>query len=131
MSALLAISFLGKEVAWNDVLDIAIVAFLIYQMLLIIRGTGAVQFGAGVLLLVFIFFISRWLGLKTLHWTLTMIFPYLVFIIIILFQHEIRKAISILGQNPLLNFFAPRLDRGPLDEIILAATAMASRRKNR
>lgn len=127
MSALLAISFLGKEIAWNDVLDIAIVAFLIYQMLLIIRGTGAVQFGAGVLLLVFIFFISRWLGLKTLHWTLTMIFPYLVFIIIILFQHEIRKAISILGQNPLLNFFAPRLDRGPLDEIVLAATAMASR----
>ncbi|HSP07399.1 MAG TPA: DNA integrity scanning protein DisA nucleotide-binding domain protein, partial [Acidobacteriota bacterium] len=32
-----------------------------------------------------------------------------------------------LGQNPLINFFAPRLDRGPLDEIILAATSMASK----
>lgn len=128
MNVLLAISFLGKEFAWNDVLDIAIVAFLIYQVLLIIRGTGAVQVGAGVLLLIFIFFISRWLGLKTLHWTLTMIFPYLVFIVIILFQHEIRKAISTLGQNPLISFFAPRLDQGPLDEIILAVTSMASKR---
>lgn len=127
MSAILALSVLGKEIAWNDVLDVAFVAFLIYQILLIIRGTGAVQVGAGVMLLVFIFFISRWLGLKTLHWTLTMIFPYLVFIIIILFQHEIRKAVSVLGQNPLISFFAPRLDRGPLDEIVLAATSMASK----
>ena len=128
MNVFLALSFFGMEVSWNDVLDIAIVAFLIYQVLLIIRGTGAVQIGVGVMLLVFIFFISRWLGLKTLHWTLTMIFPYLVFILIILFQHEIRKAISTLGQNPFINFFAPPLDRGPLDEIILAATSMASKR---
>lgn len=128
MNLLLAVSVFGKEFAWNDVLDIAIVAFLIYQLLLIIRGTGAVQVGVGVMLLIFIFFISRWLGLKTLHWTLTMIFPYLVFVVIILFQHEIRKAISTLGQNPLLSFFGPRIDRGPLDEVILAATSMGSKR---
>ena len=125
---LLAISFLGLEISWLDVLDIAIVAFLIYQLLLIVRGTGAVQLGLGVLFLIFIFFASEWLRLNTLHWTLTRIFPYLVFIIIILFQHEIRKAVSVLGQNPLIKLFASTLAKEPLDEIVFAVTAMASKR---
>jgi len=68
---LLAINFFGLEISWLDVLDIAIVAFLIYQLLLIVRGTGAVQLGLGVLFLIFIFFASEWLRLNTLHWTLT------------------------------------------------------------
>ncbi|HSE40964.1 MAG TPA: diadenylate cyclase CdaA [Acidobacteriota bacterium] len=128
MNHWLAISIIGKEFGWNDLFDIIIVAFLIYQVLLIIKGTGAVQVGFGIVLLVSIFFVSQWLGLRTLHWTLTKIFPYLVFIVIILFQHEIRKAISVLGQNPLMNLFSARLGRHPLDEIILAVTSMSAKR---
>lgn len=124
----LAINLAGLEIGWLDVLDIAIVAFLIYQLLLIVRGTGAVQLGLGVLFLIFIYFASEWLRLNTLHWTLTRIFPYLVFIIIILFQHEIRKAVSVLGQNPLIKLFTSRLAKEPLDEIIFAVTAMASKK---
>ncbi len=120
--------YLGMEINWIDLIDIGIVAFLVYQVLLIIRGTGAVQVGFGLLFLVVIFFVSRWLQLNALHWTLTIIFPYLFFLIIILFQHEIRKAISSLGQNPLLNFFTGRLGTQPMDEIVFAATAMASKR---
>jgi len=120
--------YLGMEINWIDLIDIGIVAFLVYQVLLIIRGTGAVQVGFGLLFLVVIFFASRWLQLNALHWTLTKIFPYLFFLIIILFQHEIRKAISSLGQNPLLNFFTGRLGTQPMDEIVFAATAMASKR---
>jgi diadenylate cyclase len=122
------ISMWGTEIGWLDIIDIAIVAFLIYQLLLIIRGTGAVQLSLGVLFLILIFFVSQWLRLNTLHWTLTRIFPYLVFIIIILFQHEIRKAVSVLGQNPLIKLFTNRLAKEPLDEIIFAATSMASKR---
>jgi diadenylate cyclase len=124
----LAVTVLGKQLAWSDVLDILIVAFLIYQVLLIIRGTGAVQLILGVVFLIAIYFVSQWLRLRTLHWTLTSIFPYLVFIIIILFQHEIRKAVSILGQAPLLNLFVRPPAEHPLDEIVLAATAMASKK---
>jgi diadenylate cyclase len=123
-----AINIGGLEIGWLDVLDIAIVAFLIYQLLLIVRGTGAVQLGLGVLFLIFIYFASEWLRLNTLHWTLTRIFPYLVFIIIILFQHEIRKAVSVLGQNPLIKLFTSRLAKEPLEEIIFAVTAMASKK---
>lgn len=128
MNFWLAVTIFGKEIGWNDLIDIIIVAFLIYQLLLIIRGTGSVQAGIGILLLFFIFFVSQWLGFRTLHWTLTKIFPYLVFIVIILFQHEIRKAISTLGQNPFVNLFATKLGRQPLDEVILAVTSMASKK---
>lgn len=128
MIMLLAATIFGKEIAWNDLIDILIVAFLIYQLFLIIRGTGAVQVGFGVLFLIIIYFLSQALGLQTLNWTLTKIFPYLVFIILILFQHEIRKAISVLGQNPFLNLFTRSVGTQPLDEIVLAVTAMASKR---
>lgn len=123
-----AFSIGGNEVGWIDLIDIAIVAFLIYQLLLIIKGTRAVQVGLGIFILIVIFFLSQKLQLNTLHWTLTKIVPYLVFIIIILFQNEIRKAVSTLGQNPLLSLFTGRLDKQPLDEIIFAVTAMASKR---
>jgi diadenylate cyclase len=128
MNYLLAIGLWGVEISWTDLIDIAIVAFLIYQVLLIIKGTGAVQLGFGVLFLILIFFVSEWLKLQTLHWVLTKIFPYLVFVIIILFQHEIRKAVSVLGQNPLMNLFTSRFDRQPFEEITFAVTAMASKR---
>ncbi|HET6267360.1 MAG TPA: diadenylate cyclase CdaA [Acidobacteriota bacterium] len=126
--SLAAISVLGNDIRWSDVLDIAIVAFLLYQLFLIIRGTGAVQVGLGIVFLILTYFLSQWLQLRTLHWILERILPYLVLIIIILFQHEIRKAVTVLGQTPFVRLFTSRLDKHPLDEITLAATAMASKR---
>jgi len=106
---------------------ILIVTFLIYQLLLIVRGTGAVQLGFGILSLIVIYFVSAWFNLHTVHWILTKILPYLVLIVIILFQHEIRKAFSALGQTPFVRLFTRRLEKQPLDEIILAVTSLASK----
>lgn len=122
-----ALTVYGTEVRWTDVADILIVAFLIYQLLLIVRGTGAVQLVLGILSLIVIFFVSQILNLHTVHWILTKILPYLVFIVIILFQHEIRKAFSALGQTPFVRLFTRRLEKQPLDEIILSATSLASK----
>lgn len=122
-----ALTVFGTEVRWTDVIDILIVAFLIYQLLLIVRGTGAVQLVLGILSLIVIFFASQWLNLHTVHWILTKILPYLVFIIIILFQHEIRKAFSALGQTPFVRLFSRRLEKQPIDEIILSVTSLASK----
>ena len=124
----LAVTFLGTDIRFMDIVDIVVVSFLIYQLLLIIRGTGAVQAGLGILFVILTFFASQWLGLRTLNWILAKILPYLVFIVIILFQHEIRKAVSVLGQSPFVRFFSKTVSGQPLDEIILASTAMASKR---
>ena len=123
-----AVTFLGTDIRLMDIVDIVVVSFLIYQLLVIIRGTGAVQAGLGILFVILTFFASQWLGLRTLNWILAKILPYLVFIVIILFQHEIRKAVSVLGQSPFVRFFSKTVSGQPLDEIILASTAMASKR---
>lgn len=123
----LAVTIFGTEVRWTDVLDILIVSIVFYQLLLIVRGTAAVQLGLGILSLILIFFLSQWLNLHVIHWILTKIFPYLVFVVIILFQHEIRKAVSILGQTPFVRLFTSQLEKQPLDEIVLAATSLASK----
>lgn len=122
-----ALTVYGTEVRLTDVVDMLIVAFLIYQLLLIVRGTGAVQLGLGILSLIVIYFASQLFNLHTVHWILTKILPYLVFIIIILFQHEIRKAFSALGQTPFVRLFTRRLEKQPLDEIILSVTSLASK----
>src|SRR3569832_1847758 len=54
-------------VGWRDLLDIAIVSFLIYEFLLLIRGTRAVQMGVGTLLIVALIYVSRLAPLQTVN----------------------------------------------------------------
>src|SRR5687767_8702407 len=104
MSSLL--SFLAaSEFTWVDVLDILIVAFIIYQLLQFLRGTHAVQMALGAMVLVIFFWLSQWADLETLNWLLRTFLPYLVFGIIVVFQAEIRKVLAHLGKTPLLGAF--------------------------
>ena len=77
------VDFLGSilrrpPVGWWDVLDIAIVSFLIYEFLLLIRGTRAVQMGVGTLLIVGLFYVSRLAPLQTVNWLIRNLAPYVV-----------------------------------------------------
>ncbi|MEW5977204.1 MAG: diadenylate cyclase CdaA [Acidobacteriota bacterium] len=114
--------------SWTAIVDIFIVAALIYQILLLIRGTRAVQMALGLGFLVLFFYVTRWLQLETVQWILTNILPYFVFGIIVLFAAEIRRALANIGKNPLIR----RFSRNPLvevyDEIVLAAASLASQR---
>ena len=68
-------------------LDIVVVAVIIYQLLVFIKGTRAVQMALGLALIVVFFYFSRWIALETVSWMLTNILPYFVFVIIVIFQH--------------------------------------------
>jgi len=110
------------------VLDILIVSILIYQVLILIRGTRAVQMALGVGVLVIFFYLARWFRLETVQWILTNLLPYIGFGLIVLFSAEIRRALANIGKNPLLR----RLSQSPFleicDDIVLAATTLASQR---
>lgn len=84
---------------WKNVLDILIVAFLIYEVLRLIRGTRAVQMGAGLLAIAGIYYLSRWFALETVEWLLRNAVFYLGFGIIVLFQRELRTALLHFGKN--------------------------------
>jgi len=118
----------STELSWRDVLDILIVAFIIYQLLQFIRGTHAVQMALGGLVLVFLYWVSKWADLETVNWLLRTFTPYIVFGIIVVFQSEIRKVLAHLGRTPLFGAFTPQKTEEAIDEIVLATTTLASQR---
>jgi diadenylate cyclase len=120
--------FAGTELGWWDVLDILIVAFIVYELLRFLRGTHAVQIALGGVVLVLLYWASILFNLQTVNWLLRTFLPFLVFGIIVVFQAEIRKGLAHLGRAPFLGGAARRRQEEVVDEIVLAATRLASER---
>src|SRR3989475_7463583 len=118
--------FSFPHLTWTAVLDIIIVAAIIYQLLVFIKGTRAVQMALGLALIVVFFYFARWIALETVSWMLTNILPYFVFAIIVIFQHEIRRALARFGQAPMFAGFSTINRNEFYDEIVLAVTTLAS-----
>ena len=118
------------SIEWWDVLDIAIVSFLIYELLLLIRGTRAVQMAVGGGFLIGLFFLSRWLHLETVNWLIRNLAGYVVFAVIVLFQSDIRRALAHLGRAPFFRYFAKTLEgeEDIVEELVVASTSLSMRR---
>lgn len=96
---------ISLQFTWRDGLDVLIVAIVIYNILALIRGTRAMQISIGLVLLGSTFFVARAFNLPALEAISREILFYLPFAVIVLFQHEIRRALARMGTNPLLAFF--------------------------
>jgi uncharacterized protein (TIGR00159 family) len=118
--------FAGTELAWWDLIDILIVAFLVYQLLRFLRGTHAVHIALGGVVLVGLYWASVLLNLQTVNWLLRTFLPFLVFGIIVVFQAEIRKGLAHLGRAPFFGGAARKRQEEVVDEIVLAVTRLAS-----
>ncbi len=82
-----------------SILDIVLVAILIYQFLSLVRGTRAAPMLVGVAALALAFYLARLGDLRTLNWLLSTLLPYVVFALIVVFQSEIRHALANLGSR--------------------------------
>jgi len=101
-------------------LDILLVAVLIYQVLVMIRGTRAAPMLAGVVVITLIFYLARIGELTTLNWLISRLVPYVVFALIVVFQSEIRHVLANLGRR--LSFLRGSAAEGDsYDDIVLAA----------
>src|SRR5215831_6356512 len=116
----------STRLTWNALLDILVVAFIIYHLLVFIRGTRAVQMAAGLGLLIAFFYLARWAQLEAVTWILTTVVPYFVFVIIVIFQQEIRRALARFGAVPIFAGFSSINRNEFYDEIVLAVTTLAS-----
>lgn len=119
---------LPGPVTWRDVVDILAVAFVVYNLLLLIRGTRAVQMLLGILFVAALYYVARVAELPTLRRILESLLIFLPFAIIVLFQHEIRRALASFGRNPLWGFSRSQQVESTFNEIVLAATTLSSRR---
>jgi diadenylate cyclase len=115
-------------IAWRDVIDVFAVAVVLYNLLLLIRGTRAVQMLLGILFVGAVYWVARVAELQTLKRILESLLIFLPFAIIVLFQHEIRRALASFGRNPLWGFSRSQQVESTFNEIVLAATTLSSRR---
>jgi diadenylate cyclase len=93
---------------------------------MILRGTHAIQMITGLLFLGVFFFLSSYFELLTIHWILRSFFDYLFFIVIVLFQDDLRRALAYVGKNPFVSAKSEELDRIMVEEVAKAATLMAN-----
>jgi len=122
----LDIFWLVSTFQWIDLLDIALLSYLVYRALLIVHGTRALQSLAGLVFLIVLYGASQILGLTGVYWLLEKFFVYFVLAVIILFQEDIRKGLARAGQ------FLPHQrateDVSTIESVIKTAFGLASRR---
>jgi len=103
-----------------SVIDILLVAFVIYEFLALVRGTRAALMLVGVAVLALAFYFSRIGELVTLNWLISTLLPYAVFALIVVFASEIRQALARLGRGLTLSRSAAA-ETDAYDDIVLAA----------
>ncbi|MCR2807733.1 diadenylate cyclase CdaA [Paenibacillus soyae] len=123
------------ESTWQDWLkdsiDIGIVSYIIYKLILIVRGTRAVQLLKGIFVLVATWAISTWFNLYTLKWLMNQMFTWGIVTVMIIFQPELRRALEQLGRGDLFSR-GSSLERNALSEQlehVMRAVQHMSKRK--
>src|SRR6516164_2633335 len=104
----------------TNVIDIVLVAIVIYQLLMLVRGTRAAPMLVGVAAVALGFYIARIGRLATLSWLVSTLVPYVVFALIVVFQGELRHALANLGSRLTLSR-ALSSEFDAYDDIVLAA----------
>ena len=92
-----------SSIGLNDVLDILIVAFLVYKVLGFIRETRAEQLAKGIVVLVGATLLSNFFDLYTLHWLLSGVMTVGLVALVVIFQPELRRALEHLGRSRFVN----------------------------
>lgn len=110
------------------VVDILLVAFLIYQFLMIIRGRRAAHILTGLWILAVVYFGSVFLRLDLLRRVLEALAPYTAFAVIVMFQSEIRRLLARIGRSRILGFKSSFERREVTDELVLALQYLSAKK---
>ncbi len=116
------------DLTLTGIVDILVVACLVYQAMMVVRGTRAGHILLGILFMVLLYRAAVWAGLEALRSLLEQIVPYLGLAVIVLFQSEIRRALARLGRKRWFSITGGF--RGPesVNEIVLAVEQLASQK---
>ena len=83
---------------WKIILELAILWYVIYMILLFVKGTRSEQLLKGLLIIGIIFLITQQLGLDAINWALTRLVPISIIALVVIFQPELRRGLAQLGQ---------------------------------
>ena len=119
---------LFTQIRWQDFLDIGIIACGVYWIIHLIRGTRAVQMLVGLVVVFGAYLASQILELYTLNWVLDNFLSSFLLVTVILFQNDIRRALTEVGRGSLFNLREQAAYKQVLEEVVKAAVFMAQRR---
>jgi len=112
-----------------DILDILIVSYLLYRLFSLMRGTRAVHMFFGLIVLFILSVIAQWVNMIALDWIISSLRTVWVIAFVIIFQPELRRALAMMGQNPVLSrFVSVQESKGVVPEIIKAVASMSEKR---
>jgi len=123
-------ALLQLNVEWLDIVDIVIMTFVFYRLILIIRGTRAEQLVKGLIVLLLAMVISDQAGLDTIHWTLRQTMTVGLIAIPIVFQPELRRALEQLGRGKIFKtpYWSTHQFENMLDELTKAIPVLVKKR---
>ena len=134
LQALFSGPFRLPRIGLNSIVDILVIAYVIYKVMLWIKQTRAWSLLKGVVVILVIFGMSVLFDLYALNWLITNTFSVGLMVIVVIFQPELRKALEQLGKGTLVSIFSAveqeneRLNSHTIDEIIAAAKKMSAAR---
>jgi len=114
---------------WTDLIEILIVAFLLYRILLVIQRTRAMQIVLGVVFMAFMYGAARLLDLILIRTLLETVFQYGAIAALVVFQPELRSALARLGRSRMIRVFQ-KLEGSQVAEEIVEAAERLSRAKH-
>ncbi len=125
-------ALLQLNIEWRDIVDIVVMSFIFYRLILIIRGTRAEQLVKGLFLLLLAMVLSDQAGFDTLHWVLRQLMTVGLIAIPIVFQPELRRALEHLGRGKIFKSAFWNLNNqefeNMLDELNKALPVMVKKR---
>jgi len=113
---------------WQDLVDIFLVSIILYRILLLFKGTKAVQMSTGLGVILIGYYFAARLDFFTLHMIFSEFFENLFFILIIAFQKEIQNALAHVGKNPFFSTSRTIEEVAIIDEICRAAHMLAGQK---
>ncbi len=110
---------------WVDLIEILIVAFLLYRLLILIQRTRAMQMLLGAFLLVGVYFLARLLDLVLIRYLLETFFQYGAIAALVVFQPELRSGLARLGRNRFIRYLRSMEESQETEELVEAVTELA------
>lgn len=115
----------GNYLMLKNILDVLLVSYLIYRVLLLIRGTRAAPMLGGLTIIVLLFALSKHLGLVTLDWLLGNFLSSIIIVVVVLFQDELRRGLTKVGLQPVLRKQGKSVFNQTIEDITLVASRLS------
>lgn len=113
---------------WRDLIDITVVAFVIYRIILLLKGKVAARLLLIIVILATLYFLTGLAGFDALHWILSSLFGSFILILVIIFQHDLRRSLVTLGRSSKGREYEMEEASEAIDELITAMTDLSARR---